>query len=73
MFVEHGYDRSKFQKIADDFKQKMNRTGDEETDMQEDENAPVVMLPWMPIIGPKLRTAFKKHDVKVIYSLQART
>ena len=36
--------------------------------MQEDENAPVVMLPWMPIIGPKLRTAFKKHDVKVIFT-----
>ena len=27
----------------------------------------VVKLPWIPIIGPKLRQAFKKKNIKAIF------
>ena len=73
MFAEHGYERSKFQRIAEDFKQNIlleqnDVAHDEEMEKQEEEVTPVVKLPWMPIIGPKLRAAFRKHDVKVIFT-----
>ena len=72
MFVEHGYDRSRFESIAEVFKQKPlseqeHDTPEEETAQQE-ESVPIVKLPWMPIIGPRLRTSFKKHGVKVIFT-----
>ena len=28
----------------------------------------VVKLPWIPIIGPKLRQAFKKKNIKIIFT-----
>ena len=28
----------------------------------------VVKLPWIPIIGPKLRQAFKKKNIKTIFT-----
>ena len=35
-------------------------------DTSEDINK-VVKLPWIPIIGPKLRQAFKKKNIKAIF------
>ena len=35
-------------------------------DTSEDINK-VVKLPWIPIIGPKLRQAFKKKSIKAIF------
>ena len=36
-------------------------------DTREDINK-VVKLPWIPIIGPKLRQAFKKKNIKTIFT-----
>ena len=36
-------------------------------DTSEDINK-VVKLPWIPIIGPKLRQAFKKKTIKTIFT-----
>ena len=35
---------------------------------RDEESLPVVKIPWIPIIGPKLRAAFKKHHVKVVFT-----
>ena len=29
---------------------------------------PTIMIPWIPILGPKLRRIFKKHNVKTIFT-----
>ena len=84
IFVEHGYDRSKLEEIAKVFKDKtMTEHQDEILEVQaahqdgviegeslqrDEESLPVVKIPWIPRIGPKLRAAFKKHHVKVVFT-----
>ena len=61
MFVENGYDRSKLTDIVNNY----NLNGAvSETDS---ERKPIIKLPWMPKIGPKLRSIFRQHGVKVVF------
>ena len=72
MFCEHGYSRSKLEKIAEDFKTAVATEEDEgpddRADQQDEEKIPIVKLPWIPRIGPKLRASFRKHNVKVVFT-----
>ncbi len=64
MFVENGYNRSKLSKIVADY------GSDNSTHEQVDdgtEKKPVISLPWIPKIGPKLRSIYLRHGIKVVY------
>ena len=66
MFEGNGYDRKKFEAVANNFAQSQNLASNvSEIDQ---EKKPVVKLPWIPKISPKLRKAFKKHGVKVVFT-----
>ena len=68
MFEENGYDRERFEDIAKRFEQQPSQSPDYIIGRQDEDNSPVVKLPWIPRIGPKLRKSFKKHDVKVVFT-----
>ena len=68
MFEENGYDRERFEDIAKRFEQQSSLSPDSTIERQDEGNSPVVKLPWIPRIGPKLRKSFKKHGVKVVFT-----
>ena len=59
MFVENGHDRSRLMDIVNH--PSTNRP-EQTTEMKS-----TVRLPWIPKIGPRLRSVFKKHGVKVVF------
>ena len=65
MFVENGYDRKKFQDIADSF---VPNSSQNLVERDEEESSPIVKLPWIPKVGPNLRKVFKKHGVRVVFT-----
>ena len=72
MFCENGYSRFTLEKIVEDFKTAIATESDEGADdgadRQDEEKIPIVKIPWIPRIGPKLRASFRKHNVKVVFT-----
>ena len=64
MFVENGYDRNKLSKIVADYGS-ANRAQEQVDD--DTERNPVISLPWIPKIGPKLRSIYRRHGIKVVF------
>ena len=64
VFTENGHDPKKLQRIAQTYQNKLTQP-DKPT---ENKDRPVVKLPWIPIVGPKLRAAYRRHGVSVIFS-----
>jgi len=60
MFVENGYQRSMLRNIVTNYG--VNST------IERDPTKPVVRIPWIPVIGPKLRKTLKKYGCSVIFS-----
>ena len=56
MFVENGHDRSHLYSIIRENKCQAPKT--ENTDSN------IVKLPWIPIIGPKIRKELRKKDTR---------
>ena len=65
IFTENGYQRKTLEKIKKYLKVLQNPPVNNQ-DTSEDISK-VVKLPWISIIGPKLRQAFKKKNIKVIF------
>ena len=67
MFVENGYERRRFEEISKCFtlSKVVQSENLSETDQQ---TTPIVKLPWIPKIGSKLRKAYKKHGVRVVFT-----
>ena len=63
MFVENGYDRAKLNSIVSSYKPNAvpQDTG------SDSEREPVVSLPWIPKVGPKLRSVYRRHGIKVVF------
>ena len=60
VFTENGYERKTLEKITKNYLNELQKPPVNNKDTGEDINK-VVKLPWIPIIGPKLRQAFKKE------------
>ena len=67
VFTENGYERKTLEKIAKNYLNELQNPPINNKDTSEDINK-VVKLPWIPIIGPKLRQAFKKKNIKSIFT-----
>ena len=67
VFTEDGYKRKTLEKIAKNYLKVLQNQPVNNKDTSEDISK-VVKLPWIPIIGPKLRQAFKKKNIKAIFT-----
>ena len=67
MFTENGYERKTLEKITKNYLKEQQNPPVNNQDTSEDINK-VVKLPWILIIGPKLRQAFKKENIKTIFT-----
>ena len=67
MFTENGYERKTLKKTTKDYLNKLQNSPVNNKDTSEDINK-VVKLPWIPIIGFNLRQAFKKKNIKTIFT-----
>ena len=66
MFTENGYEKKTLEKITKNHLNELQSPSINNKDTSEDINK-VVKLPWIPIIGPKLRhTFFFKKSIKTI-------
>ena len=66
VFTETGYERKALEKITKNYLKELQNLLVNNTDTSEDSK--VVKLPWIPIIGPKLRQACKKKNIKTIFT-----
>lgn len=64
VFDENGYDREKLISIADKY---TNRSNNNVTDTTSNEQQ-LVKLPWIPVVGPKLRAALRKYNIKTVFT-----
>ena len=65
VFTENGYERKTLEKITRNYFKELQNPPVNNKNTSEDIDK-VVKLPWIPIIGPKLRQAFKKKNIKTI-------
>ena len=64
IFAENGHESSRLEKIAASY-----TTEDSEQPEDSDEvNKPVVCVPWIPKLGPRLRAVMKKRGIKTVFS-----
>ena len=61
VFTENGYQRKTLEKMTKNYLKVLQNPLVNNKDTKEDISK-VVKLPWIPIIGPKLRQAFKKEE-----------
>ena len=72
MFVQNGHDRTTFSQVAAKYlngASKKLQDAEGSNQLQDAEGSkPVVKIPWIPIVSPKLRRVMRKHGVKVIFT-----
>ena len=66
VFIENGYERKTLEKITKNYLKVLQNPPVNNKDTCEDINK-VVKLPWIPIIGFKLKQVFKKKNNKTCY------
>ena len=67
VFTENGYERKTLEKITRNYLKELQNPPGNNNDTSEDISK-TVKLPWISIIGPKLRQAFKKKNIKTIFT-----
>ena len=67
VFTENGYKRKTLEKITKNYLNGLLNPPVNNKDASEYINK-ALKLPWIPIIGPKLRQAFKKKNIKTIFT-----
>ena len=67
VFTENGYEKKPLEKITNNYLNELENPPVNNKYTSEDISK-VVKLPWIPIIGPKLRQAFKKKNIKTIFT-----
>ena len=67
VFTENGCERKTLEKIAKNYLKVLQNQPVNNEDTSKDISK-AVKLPWIPIIGPKLRQAFKKKNIKTIFT-----
>ncbi|XP_012559209.2 uncharacterized protein LOC105845706 [Hydra vulgaris] len=64
IFVENGHDKNILNNITIDYL----KNGSKTTTFQPIDTQHSIKLPWLPIVGPKLRKEFRKQNIKVIFT-----
>ena len=67
VFTENGYERKTLEKITKNYLKVPQNQPVNNKDTSEDISK-LAKLPWIPIIGPKMRQAFKKKNIKTIFT-----
>ena len=67
VFTENGYEKKPLEKITNNYLNELENPPVNNKYTSEDISK-VVKLPWIPIFGPKLRQAFKKKNIKTIFT-----
>ena len=69
VFDENGHNARKLRVIAEDYTKDSNSISEESNaDADGVEKQPVACIPWVPILGPKLRKLLKKRGVKTVFT-----
>ena len=67
VFIEKSYERKTLKNITKNYLNELQNSPVNNKDTSE-YISKVVKLPWIPIIGPKLRQALKKKNIKTIFT-----
>ena len=67
IFIENGHNRNTLTNIATEYLQSINKPkSNNQNNTKNTKN--IIKLPWVPILGPKLRKEFKKKDIKTVFT-----
>ena len=67
IFTENGHNRNAPSNIATEYLRNINKPKrNDQNNTKNTEN--IIKLPWVPILGPKLRKEFKKKDIKTVFT-----
>ena len=70
IFTENGHNRNAPSNIATEYLRNINKP--KRNDQNNTKNTKnIIKLPWVPILGPKLRKEFKKKDIKTVFTSRA--
>ena len=65
-FTENGHNRNTLTNIATEYLRNINKP--KSNDQNNSKNTKNIKLPWVPILGPKLRKEFKKKKIKTVFT-----
>ena len=67
IFKENGHNRNILTNIATEYLRNINKPrNNNQNNTKNTKN--IIKLPWVPILGPKLRKEFKKKDIKTVFT-----
>ena len=67
IFTENGHNRNTLTNITTEYLQNINKPrSNDQNNTKNTKN--IIKLPWVPILGPKLRKEFKKKDIKTVFT-----
>ena len=67
IFTENGHSRNALTNIATEYLRNINKPkSNDQNNTKNTKN--IIKLPWVPILGPKLRKEFKKKDIKTVFT-----
>ena len=70
IFTENGHNRNTLTNITTEYLRNINKP--KSNDQNNNKNTKnIIKLPWVPILGPKLRKEFKKKKIKTVFTLGA--
>ena len=70
IFTENGHNRNTLTNIASEYLRNINKQkSNNQNNNKNTKN--IITLPWVPILGPKLRKEFKNKKIKTIFTLGA--
>ena len=65
--VENGHERAKLESIASTYT--VSDSNEPEDDATTTENKdPIVRIPWIPVLGPRIRRAMRRRGVRTVFS-----
>ena len=66
-FTENGHNGKTLTNIATEYLRNINKPkSNDQNNTKNTKN--IIKLPWVPILGPKLRKEFKKKDIKTVFT-----
>ena len=70
IFTENGHNRNTQTNIATEYLQNINKPKSNDQNNAKNTKT-IIKLPWVLILGPKLRKEFRKKDIKTAFKLEA--
>ena len=67
VFKENGYDELTLRKLAEEVKNKVTSPAEPTQADDNTETLKTIMLPWIPLVSPRLKKVFRKAGFKVVF------